>query len=172
MRLFVAIDIPPEQRTRIAALIERLSPRMGRLKWVAPANLHLTLKFIGEQPDAGPISTALASVPFPSPIEIHLRGIGKFPRLLWLGIEAPESLVELARNIETTLLPLGIPAERRPYSPHLTLARQKEDRHIPRLSDQSEEDFGSFAAREFILYQSHLSSKGSEYTLLRKFPCP
>ncbi len=171
MRLFTAIAIPQEQRTQIAAQIQDLSPQLGRLKWVDPANLHLTLKFIGEQPDEKleAISDALAKVPFPGPIEIRLRGLGKFPRVLWLGIEAPESLATLARNIEDALVPLGIPAEKRPYSPHLTLARQKEGRILPPFAERGA-DFGTFAAAEFELIRSRLSSQGSEYTLLRKYP--
>src|SRR5438552_18848398 len=105
MRLFVAIDIPQDHRSRIAALVTHLTPKMPKLKWVDPAKLHLTLKFIGELPEEKleVLSAALTSVPFPAPIEIGLRGVARFPRVLWIGVEGARALAELAVQIESAL---------------------------------------------------------------------
>ena len=172
MRLFVALEIPGEIRSRIAALIGRLAPSTGEMKWVNPANLHLTLKFIGEQPEARleSITSALAGVPFPRPMEIRFSGLGSFPRVFWIGVQAPEALGELARKIEESLVPLGVAPESRPYSPHLTLARLKKSRPIVELAEDRNQDFGSFQAEVFFLYQSQLSSKGPQHTKLGRFP--
>lgn len=162
MRLFVALEIPSEIRSRIAAL-----PRDRQMKWVEPDNLHLTLKFIGEQPEEKleAICAALATVRFP-PMEIRLRGLGWFPRVFWAGVEAPDSLARMAKDIEQVLVPLGVTPESRPYSPHLTLARVKQP--IARPPKDPDKDFGVFMVREFILYQSRLTSKGAEHTALRR----
>ena len=173
MRLFVALEIPREIRSRIATLIDRLAPSIREIKWVNPDYLHLTLKFIGEQPEARleSITQALAGVPFPCPMEIRFSGLGSFPRVLWMGVQAPEALAQLARKIEETLVPLGVAPESRPYSPHLTLARLKRPQPMQELLQTPNQDFGSFQAEEFFLYQSELSSKGPEHTQLRRFPC-
>jgi 2'-5' RNA ligase len=136
------------------------------MKWVAPENLHLSLKFIGEQPQPEPICMALADVSF-GPIEIRLCGLGWFPRVFWVGVEAPDTLARLAKNIEESLVPLGIARETRPFSPHLTLARVKQP--VPHPTKDPHRDFGAFLARDFVLYQSHLSPAGASYTPLRRF---
>lgn len=164
MRLFVAVDIPESVRDAIARLLDRIK-RPGP-KWVDPKNLHLTLKFIGESNDPEGISKALDGVKGAA-FEIGLKGLGTFPRVLWIGVEAPPEMKLLARRIDQALTPLGIPLEARAFSPHLTLARLKEGR-MSKFDEQP--DFGTFPVTEFVLYQSRLSPAGSSYTPLRRFP--
>ena len=129
MRLFVAIDIPPEVKDSLRALLDRWKP-LAKLNWSPVDNLHITTKFIGEWPEArlDEMKTALAEVPVPGPIDIEIRGLGWFPnprhpRVFWAGIEAGELLRDLARATEQATAKRGVPVEERPYSPHLTLAR-------------------------------------------------
>src|SRR5215471_6646841 len=129
MRLFVALDIDEEIRKRIAEFIERVGRLAPDARWVSSESLHVTLKFIGEKPDAmvDAIQSALKSISR-EPFRVSFRGCGFFPtaksaRVFWVGIEADSQLAILAKAVESTLVKLGIPEEKRELSPHLTLAR-------------------------------------------------
>jgi 2'-5' RNA ligase len=180
MRLFTAIDLPDEVLNKLIALLEALKPT-ARIKWSPSSNLHITTKFIGEWPEdrlhelKQALSTLAARAPFP----IEIRNLGFFPnphspRVFFAGIEAPPALADLARDTDRALAPLGIAAEKRPYSPHLTLARIKEPVPLQKLRQSIANlpslDFGSFQADRFYLYLSRLRSSGSVYTKLSEFP--
>lgn len=178
MRLFTAIDIPPEIKGRLRAFVDRLRPT-AKLSWSPVDNLHATTKFIGEWPEAklAKLNDTLASVPKPGPVQIAVRGLGWFPnaknpRVLWAGIEVNEPLRQLAENTERGLAVLGVPIEDRPFHPHLTLARRRDPvplEHLKRILDSlspDSGDFGTFNAVSFFLY---LSAAG-KYTKLEKFP--
>ena len=195
MRIFIGIDLDPGVRARISRFVEGLESFAPDARWVRPESLHITLKFIGEQPAerAAAITDRLRRVES-NAFEIRTGGYGFFPtakaaRVFWIGIDGGAKLVELAERIDAATAELGIPREDRPFSPHLTLARggagrrsgspnrQKND--VPnatfavlekRLAAMSELDFGTMTASEFILYQSQLSPGGSHYTKLQRFP--
>jgi|SRR5579871_292481 RNA 2',3'-cyclic 3'-phosphodiesterase len=191
MRLFIALDIEDAIRERIARFLEGVQGFAPDARWVKPASLHITLKFIGEQPEAHieKIKQALESVSTGA-MQIAFRGYGFFPtaksaRVFWIGIEAPE-LAALAGAIDDRTAALGIAKEDRAYSPHLTLARgpggsaaphrQRHDRPnraFQRLQEKlaalPSHEFGTMTARDFFLYQSQLSPKGSKYTKLARF---
>jgi RNA 2',3'-cyclic 3'-phosphodiesterase len=193
MRIFIGIDLDDEIRTKIARFLDGVRGFASDARWVRTESLHITLKFIGEQKpeQVEAISDRMRRMQG-SAIDIHLRGHGFFPtpkapRVFWIGIQAGPQLAELATNIDLSVAELGIPREDRPYSPHLTLARggsgsgspklRKGDRPKSkfavlekRLAAMGELDFGTMTAREFILYQSQLSPKGSKYTKLQRFP--
>jgi 2'-5' RNA ligase len=179
MRLFTAIDISEEVRGHLRALLERWRP-LARIRWSPADNLHITTKFIGEWPETriDEIKTALAGIPRAGAIEIAVRGLGWFPndrrpRVLWAGIQAGGPLTNVARAIDEAVAVLGVPAEQRDYSPHLTLARIREAAPLDALraaiaqaSAKTVEDFGTFRATDFFLY---LSAAG-KYTKLAAFP--
>lgn len=183
MRLFVGLDLPPAVVGNLERLIDHLrqaSSRAGRIQWSPPSNLHITTKFIGEWPEARlpELQSALAALAPHPPIAIQIRELGFFPdprspRIFWCGIDAP-GLPELAAATGGAMSALGIPAETRPFSPHLTLARIKE-RIDPRplqaaIDALPSVDFGAFEARAFFLYRSQLHPTGSVYTKLSEFP--
>ena len=180
MRTFVAIDLPSEILRNITRLIDLLRPAATEVRWARPEGLHVTLKFIGElSADVLPIATnRLASIRLPEPLSLHVRGAGYFPnergpRVIWLGLESGPELSALASQVGEALLPLGIPKEKRPFAPHLTLGRLKVPARIPAVQEilrrQKLLDFGSFAAKEFYLYESQLSSGGSVYRKIARF---
>ena len=180
MRLFVAMDIPEDVRSSLAALTAKLRPACRNARWVRIEGLHLTLKFIGETPAEKTEMTkaALASIPPRAPIPITFRGLGFFPddrrpRVLWAGTKAGPELAALAGAIETALEPLGIPREQREFSPHLTLARLESPRVLEAFQDSVRNvgrlAFGRTIAEEFHLYQSVLKPGGAEYTRLATF---
>jgi 2'-5' RNA ligase len=192
MRLFIALDIDDAIRERIASFVESVTGFAPEAHWAKPESLHLTLKFIGEQPEAAveKIKQALPAIRAGT-AEIQFRGYGFFPtaksaRVFWVGIEASPQLPALAAAIDDKLAGLGIPKPDRPFSPHLTLARGRGRSASPRRSQADAPnrtfeplerklaalptpEFGSMTARTFFLYQSHLSPKGSSYTKLAGF---
>jgi len=192
MRIFIGIDLDPEVRGRIARFLDGVQGFAPEARWVRPESLHITLKFIGEQPPerVDAIRERLRRIES-SAFEIRFGGYGFFPtakapRVFWIGIEAGPQLAELAEKIDMAVAELGIPREDRPFSPHLTLARAGGRSGSPkwrkgdgpnsafaalekRLAAMGELDFGGMTAHEFILYQSQLSPKGSKYTKLQRF---
>jgi 2'-5' RNA ligase len=138
MRLFSAVDIDDAIRERIALFMNGVSPFAPDARWVTPESLHVTLKFIGEQPDGSVdrIRLALQSVAA-STTEIHFRGYGFFPtaksaRVFWIGMDAGPRLGAIAAAIDDATAALGIPKEDRAFSPHLTLARSRGGSGAPR----------------------------------------
>lgn len=191
MRLFLALDIPDAIRDRIARFVEGVSDFAPDARWVEPESLHVTLKFIGEQPEPAveQIKHTLSTIESSAP-EIYFRGYGFFPttksaRVFWIGMEATPQLAALAVAIDEKMPALGIPKDRA-FSPHLTLARgaggsgsprrNKKDapnRIFQRLQEKlaalPTPEFGTMTPRSFFLYQSKLSPKGSKYTKLLAF---
>jgi 2'-5' RNA ligase len=192
MRLFLALDIDDAIRERITRFVDGVRNFAPDARWMQPESLHVTLKFIGEQPEAivEKIKQAMATVSAAS-TQIHFRGYGFFPtsksaRVFWIGMASGPELVALAAAIDDTMPSLGIPKEDRPFSPHITLARGRRASGSPRISSKdgpsrtfqrlqeklsalSVPEFGTMTPREFFLYQSHLSPKGSKYTKLASF---
>jgi RNA 2',3'-cyclic 3'-phosphodiesterase len=192
MRLFVALDIDDPIRERIARFVEEVRNLAPDARWAKEESLHVTLKFIGEQGESSVdrIKQALAATSGRS-TQLVFREYGFFPtpnsaRVFWIGMEAGPELAALAAAVDANLTPLGIAKEERRFTPHLTLARisgasgapgrGKEDsprrsfqRLQEKLSGLSPPDFGSMTAREFFLYHSRLSPKGSIYTKLARF---
>lgn len=178
MRLFIALDLPPDLVARIDSLIARLKPT-ARISWSPAANLHITTKFIGEWPEErlGDLKRALAAIPSRPPIDVHIHGTGFFPnakspRTFWCGIDAP-GLADLAAATDAATSILGIASEKRAYSPHLTLARIKAPTDLTALHralSTQDTDFGRYTAEACYLYRSQLRPTGSVYTKLSEFP--
>jgi 2'-5' RNA ligase len=193
MRLFLALDIDNSVRRRILGFMDGVRNFAPDARWAKEESLHLTLKFIGEFPDSklDEIKKAMSTIAAAS-TKIDFHGYGFFPtpksaRVFWIGVECGPQLSALAAAIDDKLSTIGIPKEDRKFSPHLTLARASGASGSPRrhkneaasrtfqrlqekLSPLSVPEFGSMTPREFFLYQSQLSPKGSKYTKLASFP--
>jgi 2'-5' RNA ligase len=192
MRLFIALDIDEAVRERLIRFVEGVRNFTPDARWVKPESLHVTLKFIGEQPNTTveKIKQVLAEISAAA-TRIEFRGYGFFPdpksaRVFWIGMESGPQLARLAAAIDEKTATLGIPKEDRPFSPHLTLARAAGGSGSPRwrkgdgpnrsfsylqekLSALPPLEFGNMTPRDFFLYQSQLSPKGSTYTKLARF---
>ena len=182
MRLFTGIDLPTATADRLDLLISRLRG-LAHLKWSPAYNLHITTKFIGEWPQdrLEELIAKLTSVPTRDRLDVEVRGLGWFPnphhpRVFWAGVHGGPSMAELARATDEACVELGIPAETRPFSPHLTLARIKDPVPLHGLQKAIAEldsvEFGSFTAPSYILYLSKPGPAGSIYTPLAEFPLP
>jgi 2'-5' RNA ligase len=186
MRLFIAVNLSAEVRRAAGALAGRLRDEVARAAraratWVDPANLHLTLRFLGEVDEATGsrlvegLSPALPLRAF----DVTLGGLGAFPpagrpRVVWVGVTGGAAdLVQVYDLLEARLAPLGLPREDRPYRPHLTLGRFREPAAplVRTILDRAS-DFSAGPCRidEVVLYQSHLAPKGPTYTPLARAP--
>lgn len=180
MRLFVALAMPREVGARLEELVTELRRADAGPRWVEPANLHITLKFIGHvAPDRlASIEQALSVVRLAEPVALELRDIGFFPdarrpKVVWAGIAGGPALARLAGEIDRGLAGCGIAPETRPFVPHLTLGRFTGGRVAKLLREEIERargrSFGTFSAAEFHLMESKLRSGGAEYTTQRSF---
>ncbi len=180
IRCFVACGLPRAVLEAVESYQRRLQPALRPLdlepRWARPASLHLTLRFLGDIDEAlvDPLGRALrlamARVP---EFTFRLGGLGCFPdpkrpRVLWLGARAPE-LAKLHGAAQGALEELGFAPDRRPFHPHLTLARFRRPNSLgdllqaPPVFDQRQ-----VPVAEVVLYRSELSPKGARYTALRR----
>jgi 2'-5' RNA ligase len=176
MRLFLAIPLADSVTTALARLTARLRPVAPDLRWTSANAWHITLQFLGStQPDQYEcLVTHLATLKCP-PVTIQPVGLGLFerPGILQFGVEPTPPLLVLQQRIVAATTLCGFEQEARPYHPHITLGRAKgRSTNLRALTARlaSPTSFGSFTAREFLLYESHLSSAGSAYEIRHRFP--
>lgn len=178
MRLFIAIDLPEAVRRGLGELEQELKPATGTARWVSPEAIHITLKFLGEVPEARlpEIDAGLVGLNW-KPITITVRGLGFFPgkrspRVFWAGMEAP-TMPGLAEQLDTRMERLGFEKEKRVFRPHITLARARDTRIDTSLVNAAQpheqRDFGSFVADRVFLFQSTLKPTGAVYTKLKEY---
>ena len=183
MRCFLAIELSADVREQLGQLQKRLRALDRAVRWTRPDQIHLTLKFLGDVPDADVSSMCDAAAEvarrFP-PFELRISGTGCFPpggpaRIVWVGIDGPpQPLVECHRACEETYARLGFEPEGRAYTPHLTVGRVR-DGHAPgeiRAAVQAEAQFslGSVAVAELVMFQSVLGPTGPTHTAIRRAP--
>jgi len=166
-RLFIAVDLPERIRDDISSIYEAIPGA----KWTEDAQLHLTLRFIGDvsSETAERVQSALKSIHAPS-FTKNLKGVGFFPprktpRVLWCGIAPNEELMRLQNRIERTLVAAaGVNQEDRKFSPHITVARLNNspaERLAAFLSANALFETEPFLISEFHLYSSHLRREGA-----------
>lgn len=181
MRVFVALDIPEQVRSRISAFCAKLKGACPQARWARVENLHVTLKFVGEISGeiVERIKAELAAIRLGAPVEMSFRNVGFFPsdrrpRVFWIGIHATPNLAKLAAETAQRLEPLDIPREPRPFRPHLTLARFNSHEGIERLREELGKveslEFGSTQTGKLHLYRSELKPGGAQYTRLETVP--
>ena len=181
IRLFVALGLPAELCDEISAMCGGIPGA----RWVPEENYHLTLRFIGEVPgwQAQEVDEALEGIRAPG-FDLVLRGVGTFEKngriaSLWVGVEKSEPLLFLQAKVETALQRIGLPPERKRFSPHVTLART--DRATPDKAIAFVQAHNLFRAAPvpvegFTLYSSRLGKEQAvyapevEYGLLRPKP--
>jgi 2'-5' RNA ligase len=197
MRTFIAIELHAEVQNKLAAHQRRLRallrpPGLDKcIRWSPTANAHLTLRFLGETTDeqAHTIARALPEIcAHHAQFGLVLNGFGCFPnlnkpRVLWLGMGgAIEALQQLQAEIEGMVQALGMPAETRPFSPHITLGRVKRNVHtnqMRQLGEILQAEMGQRADQteaapalvtHVIHFRSQLQRGGSVYTPLTTAP--
>jgi len=133
VRCFIAVELPDELKKGLTQLQSRL--KLGEqswVKWVDPYSIHLTLKFLGNVAvdRIGEITGAIGeAAQGMSPLYLEVKELGVFPNLrrvqvAWVGVSGEvDKLGQLQQRIESNLAHLGFAPESRPFTPHLTLAR-------------------------------------------------
>jgi 2'-5' RNA ligase len=181
MRLFTGLSIPSNVSSAIESALAELRP-LAHLRWSPVGNLHITLKFIGEWPEARlpEIEGALAAQAAPEQFPVTVSRFGYLPnphrpKIFLAGVQGGASLPRLAELTDLALAPLGIKREERPYTPHLTLARIANENISglrERIAALPAPDFGSFEVHEYHLYMSRQSPAGSVYSPLSTYSLP
>ena len=181
-RVFCAIELPERIRGLVLSHINCLKESVpdAKASWSRDANLHLTLKFLGEIPQTSvslfseAASRAAAGL---TPFTIRLEQTGVFPkhgspRVMWLGInDVSGKLAELHARLENEAADAGFEKDGRPFHPHLTVARLRQPRHARPLADaykQTEFEPAEIAVSELLVIRSELSGEGSKYTVISR----
>ncbi len=180
IRSFVAFDLNNEsvlQRFREAQ--ESLVKTGADLKVVAPQNIHITMRFLGDiRPTmVEPIHEAMTNVVFTS-FSCEIKGLGAFPdlrhpRVVWAGIRTgANELRSVFEQLEPSLIRLGFKPDEKGFSPHLTLARVRTGRNKAELAacvkDMADFEFGTVKADCLQLKRSLLTPKGPIYSTLKQ----
>jgi len=184
-RTFVAVELPETVRRRAADLTSRLALGSGRVKWVEPENLHVTLKFLGdvETTDLPEICSGVrAACGGINPFEMVLGGAGAFPRkesprIVWLGLtDGAESMKRLYSAIDAELGQLGYRGEQRQFTPHVTLGRIRTPNPTEaadlgqRIVKAASFEAGPAPVTEVVVFSSHLSRQGPRYEVVGRCP--
>lgn len=186
IRTFVAIELSAGIKNELARVQEMLRGKIAtpHLRWVDPANVHLTLKFLGNVPvDRIEEITAVlkeACVGL-SPFIMEVSGLGCFPsannpRVVWVGVQGETDRLErLQERVEERLAVLGFKPERRPFRPHLTLGRVRKGAHVGArrliggiVSATSVGALGQMEVGEISLMKSVLLPSGAQYSRLER----
>jgi 2'-5' RNA ligase len=183
IRAFVALDLPAEARQALAAAIQQLRAAVPRgVRWVDPAGIHLTLKFLAAL-DAQQTADVLAALGRAAgrtaPFELRLDALGTFPnsrqpRVLWAGVAGDLTRLHWLREaVERQVSSLGLPQEPQAFFPHLTLGRVREDAPPPvraqiatALATVALGPASPWRVTAVHLVRSTLTPDGPRYTLL------
>jgi 2'-5' RNA ligase len=181
LRLFVAVDVPQAVKAELARAVEPFRRVVPGARWTSPEGWHVTLKFLGstwprlvEGVKEAVGGAAREAAPFPT----SLTEVGAFPgpgraRVVWAGLADPEGrFASLARALDALLAP-HVPPEKRPFTPHLTVARLNPPVDLRAVAPELlglRVDSSAFTVERLVLYRSHLSPGGARYEPLHVVP--
>jgi 2'-5' RNA ligase len=174
VRAFFGLPLPEAQRAALADFLARCTDAAPGFRWTSGANLHLTIRFIGQADLAAVegIADRLSATSLPA-FDVALGDLGTFRRgrlvrVVWQGLASgSEAVAALARQVDAECAAGGFPSEKRPFQAHLTLARARarEGAVLPALPQHPRSD--PWRADELVLYQSRLGRTGAVYEPLR-----
>lgn len=123
MRLFIAVQLSEEIKRSITDTLHELKKQGVGGNYAPKQNLHLTLAFIGEVDDAGPVKKALAGISV-KPFRLALDTMGTFEDLLWVGVKGNQGLSGAAKAVRDALENAGLPCDKKKFKPHITIVRK------------------------------------------------
>ena len=178
MRLFVGIPLHDTVVRELATVVSRSRSQTDKLRWTEPESWHITLQFLGhatpEQLDC--LTLQLREVRS-APAPLQLGELGFFDRagIFFVDVALSPALIALQQHVVAATSSCGFVVETRPFHPHITLARAKDQGRAAQLRELRKKillqpAFSRFIAPEFLLYESHLGAEGSQYEVLRRFP--
>jgi 2'-5' RNA ligase len=184
-RTFIALELDTTQQQFLGTIIRQGRQLLPDLRWVEPESIHLTLAFLGELNDQQlekAIAAAQYAASISNPFPYRLSSLGTFgpprqPRVLWMGVSEPSGTLNIVyQALSLALEQRGFATEKRPFSPHLTLARIKSPltpEQLQRLQQLlARYQFASPAYKVTHLYvmKSELFRSGAQYTCLQACP--
>ena len=122
MRLFIAALLSEEMKKSVIEVMHTAKKQGLDGRYIPAQDLHMTLAFIGEVPDAGPVKTALSKVEAEK-FRMTLSDFGYFENLLYIGVKSNQKLKKCAQDIRKALGDAGIPYDKKNFTPHITLVR-------------------------------------------------
>ncbi|MDQ2943423.1 MAG: RNA 2',3'-cyclic phosphodiesterase [Candidatus Dormibacteraeota bacterium] len=175
VRAFFGLPLPEKQRRQLDRYLAACAASAPEFRWTPAANLHLTVRFIGniERSIVEGIADKLAENPLTG-FELELGDVGTFKRgrlvrVVWLQVRSgADAAGELAARVELECSKAGLAPEARPFQPHLTLARARARDGAVLRALPPPPKLPSWSADELILYRSHLRPAGSVYEPLRR----
>lgn len=182
IRSFIALTLSDEIKKSVQDWILTLRHHDTSIRWAGREQMHLTLKFLGDveeqrfEQEFFPVFSQLLS-PY-MPISLSVEGVGQFPprgspRIFWVGLEGEMGPIrELVGQVDEFFERFGFPRERRPFNPHITLARLKSrpsSGMIKVWQESSKIQFGRCLVDRVIFYQSTLTKQGAVYSVIRSF---
>jgi 2'-5' RNA ligase len=186
VRLFVACEVPDEVKDAIGGITQSLKDRSGNaVRWINPEGVHVTLKFLGEVPVKKLPAIKLAiqeAVVGHQPFELEFSNIGTFGgreglRIMWVGVAGDVLRLEaLVRAVNAALAVVGFEPERRPFRPHLTLGRVRDEVGTRQRAEievevgKTEVPAVSWRTAQVSLMRSRLGPGGASYDVLATFP--
>ncbi len=182
VRLFIAIEIPPDIKSAIAALQQQLKSTHADVRWETQEQFHITLKFLGRTDEAKlqAMFDSLQSVAQKfSMFSVKYSSLGCFPnrhnpRIIWVGADDnPMTLIPFAEAIDSSMTALGFDKEEKKFHPHATIGRVKSTLSIRDLLRRMESlTFESQPTQvsQIVLIKSELKQSGSVYTRIKTFP--
>jgi len=179
IRAFIAIEITEQMRQELSRIQSQLKPRLpGKISWVRPENIHLTLRFLGNIDQQMLLQIKQAIVDTADTASGFFAGLGELgafpkvynPRVIWIGINAgQDKLKALHAQLQEKLNCIGSALEEKDFHPHLTIARVKllkDKQALETLLPQIKPLNLSTAINRIILFQSQLSPQGAIYSKL------
>jgi 2'-5' RNA ligase len=170
LRAFFGLPVPEEQRELLGRHLAACASIAPAFRWIVPANLHLTIRFIGsvERNLVDGIAERLEAAGLRS-FELELGDLGTFKRgrlvrVVWVGLRSgAQQAIDLAARVEAECARAGLEPEARAFEPHLTLARAsgREGDVLPPLPEPPRVE--PWSAQELVLYQSRLGRAGAVY---------
>jgi 2'-5' RNA ligase len=182
LRLFIAIEIGDEAKKSLGRIQALLRRELPAARWVKPASIHLTIRFLGDtdEREVPHILEAIAGAAAGGgAFTIALRGAGAFPnagrpRVIWIGVDEPTGvLAGIASRLNAGLSSAGFPAADRPFTPHITIGRVRDGGgpgYGPALSRLRDVEAGVMRVADICLIRSDLAPSGPVYTVLGRAP--
>ena len=185
MRTFIAITLPENIKSILSNTQDELKQVGADVKWVKPENIHLTLKFLGEieQELLEKIKGVLEEIAQKNmTFSAYLSKLGAFPKLryprvIWISLGHDQTIIDIAKDLETRMLKIGFPKESRAFTTHITLGRirsgLKRNELIQKIEILNKNISGpqaEFRVTNLTLFKSTLTPQGPIYETLLNCP--
>jgi 2'-5' RNA ligase len=174
-RLFTGIEIPAD----IGLQLSSYRGGLPGARWIDPENYHITLRFIGDidERTAGDVFSILGDGRRREPVTITIDGLDTFgggrPRAVFARANGNGVLSELQAEQERLVRRIGLPPEKRKFTPHVTLARLRDASPIDvadYFATRGRFPKLTFTARRFVLYSARESVGGGPYVVEAAYP--